>query len=265
MSLRAMTWALEQAPVNDPGQLLVLWALSDRARDNGTAAWPTQQWLAERARCSDRSVRRYLRELEQAGIIRRGDQELVAHMPRDRRPVVWDLVLTAVAAGQSDRADSSSGRTPGAERPDRGGQNGRTLLSAEPSLTPYGSETVLEPSNARENAEAELGFDAFWHLYPRRTGKAAAAKAWTKAVRAAAPTTIRAGAKRYAEDPNRDPAFTKHPATWLNAGCWDDDPLPARRTSGSAANQQHHDELFAAAARRAAAAEGEHLAIGGGR
>lgn len=152
MSLRAMTWALEQAPVDDPAQLLVLWALSDRAHDDGTAAWPTQQWIAERARCSGRSVRRYLKALEAAGVIVRGDQELVAHLPRDKRPVVWDLVLTATAAGQSDRPASSSGRTPGAERPDRAGHSDRTLLSTEPSFTPYGSETVLEPSGARKRA-----------------------------------------------------------------------------------------------------------------
>jgi hypothetical protein len=39
---------------------------------------------------------------------------------------------------------------------------------------------------------------------------------------------------RYRNDPNREPEFTAHPATWLNAGRWDDDPLPPRRTNGSA-------------------------------
>ena len=37
-----------------------------------------------------------------------------------------------------------------------------------------------------------------------------------------------AGADRYTADPNRDPSYTKHGATWLNAGCHNDGPLPPR-------------------------------------
>ena len=33
---------------------------------------------------------------------------------------------------------------------------------------------------------------------------------------------------RYADDPNRVEAFTAHPTTWLNAGRWNDEPLPER-------------------------------------
>ena len=70
-------------------------------------------------------------------------------------------------------------------------------------------------------------FEKFWSLYPRKTGKLAAEKAFAKAVTLTSIETIIAGAERYAKDPNL-PAekFVKHPATWLNAGCWDDPPLP---------------------------------------
>lgn len=71
-------------------------------------------------------------------------------------------------------------------------------------------------------------FDKFWKTYPRREAKQAANKAWNKAAKTVDPRTIIAGAARYRDDPNRDPAFTAHAATWLNAGRWDDDPLPAR-------------------------------------
>lgn len=164
MSLRAMLWALEHAPVENPARLVVLLALADCAADDGTAAWPTQERLAARARCSTRSVRRYLKDLEEVdGVIRRGDQELVAHFRRDLRPVVWDLVMDAgtggqigrpssTTTGQTDRADSGNDRTAGAERPDRAGQNDRTLLSTEQSFFPYGEETVLEQSGARKRA-----------------------------------------------------------------------------------------------------------------
>lgn len=79
----------------------------------------------------------------------------------------------------------------------------------------------------------EATFDHFWSVYPRRSGKASALKAFTKALKAGTdPDTILAGAERYRDDPNRDPSYTKLPATWLNAGCWSDDPLPTRKGNG---------------------------------
>lgn len=271
MSLRAMTWALEDAPVDDPAQLLVLWALSDRANDDGTSAYPAVSWLADRARCSSRSVHRHLKALEVGEVIRRGDQSLVDHYRADRRPVVWDLNLTLRRGDKlapRDGVTAVHGVTPEVERGDSPGSHGVTAVADKPSFSYYVTETVLEPSNARERASEPDAFDTFWSVYPRRTGKAAARKAWDKAHKTADAELIIGGAHVYAEDPNRDPAFTKHPATWLNAGCWDDEPLPARTRSGAAANQQHHDELFAAASRRAAAAEHTQTglrAIGDGR
>ena len=45
-----------------------------------------------------------------------------------------------------------------------------------------------------------------------------------------------AGAQRYAgERAGEDPKFTKHPATWLRGGCWEDEP-PA---NGGAVIDQH--------------------------
>jgi len=72
----------------------------------------------------------------------------------------------------------------------------------------------------------------FWVAYPLKVGKGAALKAWQKATGRAPVDVIIEGARRYAADPNREPAFTKHPATWLNAHCWSDDPLPRRTHAG---------------------------------
>ena len=48
------------------------------------------------------------------------------------------------------------------------------------------------------------------------------------AVKKVNPERIIAGALRYRDDPNRDPAFTKYPGTWLRAEAWNNGPLPAR-------------------------------------
>jgi hypothetical protein len=71
-------------------------------------------------------------------------------------------------------------------------------------------------------------FDLFWKYYPIKVGKAAALKAWLKAIKVETADEILAGAIRYADDPNRHPSFTAHAATWLNAHRWNDSALPPR-------------------------------------
>lgn len=72
-------------------------------------------------------------------------------------------------------------------------------------------------------------FEKFWKIYPIRVGKGAAIRAWAKAIKKSPLQAILEGAERYAKDPNRDPAFTAHPATWLNGDRWLDSPLPPKK------------------------------------
>lgn len=70
-----------------------------------------------------------------------------------------------------------------------------------------------------------MSFEEFWKVYPRRIAKFAARKAWDKALKHNQEHEILEGAKRYAvEREDENPKFTKHPSTWLNGGCWMDDP-----------------------------------------
>jgi uncharacterized protein YdaU (DUF1376 family) len=82
-----------------------------------------------------------------------------------------------------------------------------------------------------KDKETTYTFDLFWNTYPIKIGKATAVKAWAKALKRASGQIIIEGADRYAKDPNRDPQFTAHPATWLNGDRWLDAPLPQKRAS----------------------------------
>jgi hypothetical protein len=73
-------------------------------------------------------------------------------------------------------------------------------------------------------------FDDFYKIYPRKTAKGAARKAWDKLSPEDRERAV-AGAQRYLDDPNRDESFTAYPATWLNAERWLDDPMPPRKIS----------------------------------
>ena len=77
------------------------------------------------------------------------------------------------------------------------------------------------------------GFAEFYLIYPRKVGKEAARKAFEKAAKSTDPEAIIEGASRFAADPNLpEKQFIPHPATWLNAGRWEDEPLPHRGGDG---------------------------------
>lgn len=105
------------------------------------------------------------------------------------------------------------------------------------------AEGETEPREARGDVPSTSEFAEFWAIYPNHVAKRAALKAFTKARQRAEHSEIIAGAARYAHDPTRKPEFTAHPATWLNADRWLDEPVK----SGVEAiiermNGENHDE-----------------------
>lgn len=70
MSVKALAWAFEQR-TGDPGRQCVLLALADHTNANGEC-WPSMKRLADAAQVSERTARRHLDWLDQAGFITRG-------------------------------------------------------------------------------------------------------------------------------------------------------------------------------------------------
>ena len=99
-------------------------------------------------------------------------------------------------------------------------------------------QDLKEEHLVRTYPQASLeGFGEFWKVYPRKVEKIAAQKAFEKALQIVTADVIIDGARRYANDPNRVDAYTAHPSTWLNAGRWDDEPLPERVLSAEERKQ----------------------------
>ena len=84
-------------------------------------------------------------------------------------------------------------------------------------------------STQKEN-EFEKNFEAFWGKYPRKLDKKKAAKAFKKILKTGKdPTKIIEGTGRYAtETVHTEARYIKHPATWLNGACWENEPEPKR-------------------------------------
>jgi hypothetical protein len=77
-------------------------------------------------------------------------------------------------------------------------------------------------------------FEQFWSAYPKKVGKKDARKAWTKATDR--PEIVQV--LRRIEESKRTDQWTKdngqfipNPATWINQGRWDDEPVPAAPTT----------------------------------
>lgn len=85
--------------------------------------------------------------------------------------------------------------------------------------------TPKAPVKAKKPSGYTDDFENFWRTYPRRIEKKSAFKSWRTALKSGATADeITAGAARYAKYRAGEPErFTKHPSTWLNQGCWEDE------------------------------------------
>lgn len=163
MSLEAMLWALRvnarRANVSDAAHLTLI-ALANNAHEDGRNAFPSAATLAGLRSLNVRTLRRHLAELETAGLIRRGDDRMVAHIPPNRRPVVWDLALSPVP-GVTDMSPQA-------------GLWGDTHWRS--GVTPDVTQTVIEPSDlsnhlattARARARATEPMPPALEEYPGR-------------------------------------------------------------------------------------------------
>lgn len=113
-------------------------------------------------------------------------------------------------------------------------------------IEPSGMEVVPNYTVIALQEPSRSLFDDFWSVYPRRAAKAAARKAFDKAIKSEKAEVIIIGAASYRDDPNREDAFTAHAATWLNAERWSDDPLPGRtrQQTGGDKRTDHYQALY---------------------
>lgn len=152
---------------------------------------------------------------------------------------IWENLAASCRSCNGERSLVSSHRT----------NKGNMELGTARAPPPI--PVVPEPGPVEEPAGAGLFTDAvatsdwpkdyrerFWSLYPRRTEKKAAL-AKLDAIRKSGKvrwTVLIEGVARYARHmAGTEDRFIKHPTTWLNRGCWDDEFAPGEpgRSQGS--------------------------------
>lgn len=134
-----MTWVLNSADVHNPTEAMVLAVMADRVGNDGRGCYYSHGTIAAQARVSVSTVQRTLRTLADRGIITEGDQQTVAHIRQDRRPVVWDLNMRPVSL--TDRADSEP-------RPVRSTAHDRSPVTDETRPNPKDDPSVTRGETA---------------------------------------------------------------------------------------------------------------------
>jgi hypothetical protein len=197
----------------------VVWQLHLTVRSAGESVVDVR---AERRREAAR--RRQQRHREQRRVTPQSDVTQPVDNPVDNPPVTPH-------SGVIGNAPQARDVTP--HRPVTNAPLGRDVTpqwASQPQVTPATTAILELPLNCQTPSvpDRDAEFAAFWQAYPRRVAKAEARRKWDAAVnRGIDPAVILAGAERYAtERAGADPRYTKHPTTWLNQGCWDDEPQP---------------------------------------
>ena len=184
--------------------------------DENLHCYPSMNRLCADTGMSRDSVIRAIKGLEERGLV---------SVHREKRNGVnlcnsYDLNLRVVVAVSDYPEEGGSPDLGRGVVANSGG--GSRCERHEPIIEPINKDSIYpEPPK-----QAEDGFEEFWDTYPRRIGKEAARKAYSKALRAADRVTLLKSAKAFSGlRKGQDEKFTPHPATWLNQGRWDDEDL----------------------------------------
>ena len=198
-------WAIAESLGIDPdavvGKLLRVWAWFDDHTEKGNAPIVTRALLDRKV-----GVTGFVTAMIDAGWMEENDGTLsLPNFGRHNGQTAKNRILTAkrVAAHKNRNAKG----------------NAPIVTEALPK-----EEKRREEKNTDTKVSVSDDFDAWYSHYPKKVGKAAASKAYAKAVKSIAPAELLAASlPRLAQLAKRDPQYIPNPATWLNAGGWQDD------------------------------------------
>lgn len=237
---------------------LIMFVLSDMA-DSKTAEIPEAHTpslaeLAAQSGLNVATVKRHLGALEKDGWVLRSRpsaEEKARHISTHYRLTIGsDGAQRAIEEADSMAQKEPSESEPMAQRaPSDGAESAIAMAHSAPSSHIYDRHDQLHDQNLLSEGQTNgalvaapetptapsmpkpdplARFEEFYRAYPRHVAKGAAEKAWKKAIAAGADPQllIDCAALHAMERKMQDPQYTKHPATWLNQRCWEDEPDP---------------------------------------
>lgn len=103
-------------------------------------------------------------------------------------------------------------------------QDSRRTVGGTPDDTDAGHRTKKETKNKEQDSSILCDFDQFWKAYPNKKAKPQALKAYAKALEKTDHATLVAAVHAQRGWRTWIDGFVPHPATWLNAERWTDEP-----------------------------------------
>lgn len=225
------------------GKLIRLWAWAVRNREDGTFQADDAETIAEVMRYKD-EPNTLVNAMRTAGLFDATEAGLVIHdwmdyagrlieqrekhRERERKRYQKSKVFCVDSARRNDAYCDDSANILRAENQAKSKSKSRDISSNEDIITPpypLTGEHVTETPKKQNTTEKR--FDEFWKAYPKKVGKQAALKSWTRIkpdadlherILAAVET-----AKNSKQWLNENGRFIPNPATWLNQGRWDDE------------------------------------------
>ena len=162
-----------------------------------------------------------------------------------------DTLASMTGSDADARGEAGMDATPDPSKDARGeaGMDARVLRMKKPERknqketnpqTPTGAESEIpdllfgddEPTPVKKSKAKTPNqpdrFDEFWDVVPKKAGKGQARKSWKAALKKTTAEILIEGVKAYAkicQSKNTDPRYIKHPSTWLNGECWEDETI----------------------------------------
>jgi hypothetical protein len=203
-------WLLDKATGNE----VLLYLTLRRYAMGKEECWPSRETLAWDLDLSAKTVQRLLKKLQEYGAL-----EIEARFTDSGRQtsnvyrIMWDEPKT----GQECPPPLDTNDHAEVVAPD---QDPGTPMTHE-DIPNRSIQTIGQSVTAL----ADKQFDEFWEIYPRKVGKPQAKKAFRKALEEISLEEILSCTTAYRlARRGEDPKFTKHPATFLNAKPWLDEP-----------------------------------------
>jgi len=212
MSGEAVGYVYRHSPYNGATFTIHL-AIADVINDtHNNQFWMATNTVAQKTRTSRSTVQRAIDRLCDDGFMEL-IKEATQHRPAIYRflfppvEVVWGTEHSGVSSdpsGMSPCTPEVSPCTPEVS-PDR------------PNVNNSKEHKELSPSS-----DDEQKFDEWWAIYPRKTAKQDARKAWKTATKQTPPADIIKATRHQTTTPgsplNREPQYVPYPASWLRAG-----------------------------------------------
>lgn len=198
----AISSALDITEANVVGCLFRLWCWADQHTENGNALGVTKKWV-------DRyiSVSGFADALSNVGwLVSTDDGLTIPNFDRHN--------------GKTAKHRAKTNRRVAEHR----NRNGASVTDRAQKALPEKKREEKKNKNIKKRYTPL--FESFWSLWPaqRKQGKAAAFKAWQKAIKSETPDKIMTAARNFAKSPKAHGEYCPQPATWLNQERWLDHP-----------------------------------------